>query len=150
MIQIKKIDSYPTYSKILPKQLNGMMCPLWKDYDEVKIVPRMVYAISILPRTVKGPYCHTKRRGLLCLIQGKAVFVYKSPEEDQFHVKEMDSKESLMMIEIPKNLEYAIIGLGAQESLFVNICDYPFIPGDNETTIPNFGGYDFSKWMKKQ
>ena len=150
MVQIKKIKSYPAYSKILPKQLNGVMSPLWNENDESGIIPKMVYVTTVLAGTTKGPYCHTKRRGCLFLISGKIIFLYKFPGEIQFHEEEVDSNENLMMIEVPKNLEYAIIGLGTQDALLVNICDYPFIAGDNETIIPDFGGYNFSKWTKKQ
>jgi len=119
---------------------NGFILPLWKDSDAMeKIQPRYVYFTTCDPGTDKGPYLHEKRRGLLCVIEGKILFVYK--DGDVFKEKLIDSDKNPTLIDIPSRTPYLIRNQFNNTAKLINICDYPWISGDTETVTPNFGDY---------
>ena len=111
------------------------MIPLWKDYDLVqKMRVRFVYYSTCAPKTEKGPYLHKKRRGLLTLLEGKAIFVYKVGKK--FKETKLDASKKITMLDIPKGIGYLIKNPYSAEAKFINICDYPWKPNENETVVP--------------
>ena len=143
MVKIYKIPKVKTKDKINGK-FNGLMIPIWKDYDPLlaggsKMKPRFVYFFTCAARSEKGPHLHKKRRGLLTLLEGKALFVYQVGKK--FKEIKLDAAKEAIMIDIPKGTGYLIKNLYSKEAKFVNICDYPWRPDDNETITPDFSGY---------
>jgi len=144
----KNLRRHETRQKIIEDRPNGFMLPLWNDSEDFPFDTRFIYATTCNPFTVKGPYCHTKRSGLLCVIFGKIVYVHKKPGEHFFQEEEIDADTNPVRFLIPVGEEYCFIGLGDKEALLINICDYPWKAGDNETLIPDFSEYHFEKWIK--
>ena len=119
---------------------NGIMMPLWKDYDPVApISPRYVYYTTCLAGENKGPYLHTKRRTLLNLVEGKIILAYQ--ENDNFKEIIIDSENNPLLFDIPAGIGYFIRNIYQTEAKMVNICDYPWREGDNETETPDFSAY---------
>ena len=119
------------------KTTSGLLAPLWKDYDPIpKIKPRYIYYTTCAAGATKGPYLHEKRRGLLALIEGKAVFIYKT--QRSFSKLYLDASKEVAMLDIPKKTAYLIKNPYKKESKFINICDYPWKKNDNETKTPNW------------
>lgn len=141
MITVRTIDKIQTKEKNGGRP-NGLMIPLWKDYDNIvpPMHPRFVYAMTCAPQSSKGPYLHTKRRGLLTLIQGSAVVVYQ--EENEFREIILNAMDGAAMLDIPMGTGYLIYNPSSDiEALFINICDYPWKKDDNETLTPDFRGW---------
>ena len=147
MIEVYDLEVFRTSSS-KSKVDNGLISPLWKDYDDPNnLAPRYVYYTTCSPKSIKGPYKHTKRAGLLCFISGKIIFVYK--ENNKFKEVEINTSKTPKKIYIPNNTEYVIINIGNNDAVAVNICNYPWIKDDNETITPNFSDYNFNKWGDK-
>lgn len=122
------------------KMVNGMMIPLWKDYDPGrKIKPRYIYYMTCSPGKSKGPYLHTKRRGLLTLIDGQATLVYRIDRE--FQELSMRAVRNAVMVDIPARVGYLIRNLSKIAAHFIIIGDYPWKKGEKETVTPDFHGY---------
>jgi hypothetical protein len=120
---------------------SGSLIPLWKDYDPGrKLKPRYIYYLACSPKRLKGPYLHTRRRGLLTLIGGGATLVYRTKTGFQELRLRADGPE-VPMIDIPSGVEYLILNPYKVEARFINICDYPWRKGDSETIIPDFHAY---------
>lgn len=118
---------------------NGILMPLWKDYDPIdSMTPRFVYYTTCLAGEDKGPYFHTKRRTLLNLVEGKIVFVYR--ENNLFKEIVVDS-DNPSLLDVPAGIGYLIRNPHSKEAKIVNICDYPWREGDNETQTPDFSDY---------
>lgn len=119
---------------------NGIMMPLWKDYDAIDLItPRFIYYTTCLAAEDKGPYLHTKRRTLLSLVEGKIIFVYL--DKNVFKDVMVDAGKDSMLFDIPAGIGYLIRNPYSAEAKMVNICDYPWREGDNETVIPDFSDY---------
>src|SRR3989344_3726820 len=139
MIKKNHIPKIETRDKITSRK-NGIMIPLWKDYDfRPAMNPRYVYFFTCASRAHKGPYLHKKRRGLLSLIEGKAIFVYKTGKK--FVEIKLDASRSATMLDITMGTGYLIKNPYSKEAKFLNICDYPWKPNENETIIPDFSGH---------
>lgn len=140
MIIVRDIEKIHTREKENGRE-NGFMIPLWKDYDDMPpIVPRFVYMMTCAPQSTKGPYLHTKRRGLLTLIEGSASVVYQ--EGGEFHEVILEATDHAKMLDIPTNVGYLVRNLSLDhQAVFVNICDYPWKKDDNETITPDFSGW---------
>ena len=140
MLTVRAIDKIETVEKE-SNRISGCMIPLWKDYDDmIPMHPRFVYAMTCAPQSTKGPYLHTKRRGLLTLIEGSAVIVYQEGKE--FHTIALHAMDSVAMLDIPAGIGHLIYNSSFDKSaLFVNICDYPWRKDDNETLTPDFSGW---------
>lgn len=122
---------------------NGILIPIWKDTDPIeKIHPRYIYFLTCGAGRMKGPYLHTKRRGLLTLIEGRALLVFM--HNGNFVEQRMDATKHAIVADIPAQESYCIMNPFKKEARFVNICNYPWKKGDTETTIP-----DFSEYFKK-
>lgn len=122
------------------KAVTGLLIPLWKDYEpNKKINPRYIYFLTCAPRSFKGPYLHTKRRGLLTLIEGRLSLIYKDGK--RFQEISLDARRQAVMADIPKMTAYLLKNPFSQEAKLVNICDYPWQPGDQETLEPDFPGF---------
>lgn len=124
------------------------MHPLWNE-GELQLDPKLVYAMSVLPGTIKGPYCHTQRRTVLTLMRGKVALVYKQHEREEFLDALIDADEVPHRIDIPPFWDHAIVGLPSKESFFVSLGDRPYIPGEQERLLADFSAYDFSKWLPR-
>ncbi len=146
MVSFRPLEVYASFSR-KPRVRSGSIIPLWKHYDESGLEARMVYAATCLPGNVKGPYRHTRRRGLLSVLKGKVAFVYR--ENGRFRDKVLSAGKQPVLVDIPPMQDYAIVGLGREESILVNVCDYAWREGDGETLTPDFSGYDFGKWRGK-
>lgn len=139
LIKKYKINKIETRDKISLKK-NGFMIPIWKDYDKIEqIKPRYVYYLTCAPQSIKGPYLHKKRRGLLTLLEGRIVLAYKSG--NKFNEVHMEAGDEAMMADIPKMVGYLIQNPYKKEARLLNICDYPWKKDDNETITPDFSGY---------
>jgi hypothetical protein len=124
----------------------GSLIPLWNVHEGRGLVPRFVYATTCLPGKVKGPYRHARRRGLLSILRGRVAFVYRVG--GRFRERVLVSKRPVM-VDIPPRQDYCIVGLGREEALLVNVCDYAWRKGDGEASVPDFRGYNFAKWSVK-
>jgi len=136
---VSRIESFPSLQKSFTPQQSGVMIPLYFEDETFKI--KYVYAGTVFSRALKGPYLHTIRSGNLILLKGEILVVHQ--EENTFCE---DYLTPLMTITLPVNVGYCIIGLGKETSTFINLCDYSWKPGDLETIVPDFSGYDFKKW----
>lgn len=118
----------------------GLLIPLWKDYEAgKKIRPRYIYFMSCAPKSFKGPYLHTKRRGFLTLIEGRLLLVYK--DGTRFKKIFLNADRQAMMVDMPKNTAYLMENPFKKEAQLINICDYPWKKGDHETVEPDFSKY---------
>lgn len=134
-----RVASIPTLNK-KTGNINGMLVPLWKDYDPIeKLVPRYVYYTTCNPGEDKGPYLHKNRRTLLALVEGKAVFVYKDGKK--FSEIVLNADENITMLDVPRGMGYLIRNTHDSIARLINICDYPWREGDDETESPNFKEY---------
>ena len=145
MVSFRSLEVHATHAKG-GRARSGAMIPLWNEREGRGLVPRMVYATTCLPGKVKGPYRHSRRRGLLSILRGRVAFVYRAG--GRFRERVLDSRRPLL-VDIPPRLVYCIVGLGKEESLLVNMCDYAWRKGDGESSEPDFGAYDFAKWSGK-
>lgn len=119
---------------------NGFILPLWKDYDEIEeIAPRYIYFTTCEPGFDKGPYFHTKRRGLITLLEGRILFIYK--EHGVYRERLIDAEKAYTLIDIPAKTPYLIRNNSQKTAKLINICDYPWKKGDDETIVPDFGDY---------
>jgi len=125
--------------KLNPDRFSGYMIPIW-NVLQTPFECKYIYSITTEPGAVKGPYCHTIRNGIMTLVEGKAVVIYKDSDGYQ----EVWLLENYEQIEIPANTEYCIIGQGTGSAVLVNICDHPWQPGDDETYVPDFDDLDFT------
>lgn len=138
MITIKEIEKIKTAGS--NNQINGIFIPLWKDYDhQPALQPRFVYFTSCLPHCRKGPYLHTKRRGLLTLIEGKIIFVYQN--KNNFEKIPLTAQEKAVLIDIPAQVGYLLDNPYNEEAKLINICDHPWRADNQETIIPDFKNY---------
>ena len=139
MVKVYKIAKVKTKDKT-KGAVNGLIIPIWKDYDPMpKMKPRFVYFFTCAAFSEKGPHLHKKRRGLLTLLEGKALFIYQAGKN--FKKIVLDSSKEAIMVDIPKGVGYLIKNPYSKEAKFVNICDYPWRPNDNETITPDFSRY---------
>lgn len=135
MLSVINLERFQTKNG---NKLSGEITPLWKDYA-IPMTARYVYFTTIFPNTSKGAYQHTKRRGLLCVVSGKLKFIYK--KNNKYLEIDIDGDRRPKMIDIPSNTQYLIKGMGEKPSLIINICDYAWREGDNETLKPDFSDY---------
>lgn len=135
---IYRIESFPSLQKHFSPCQSGTMIPL---FSGVGI--KYVYAGTIYPGVTKGPYQHTIRNGKLCLLSGEMLLVHKQPNEIKFCE---DYMVPLNACDLSRDDQYCLIGLGKEPALFVNMCDYAWQPGDNETIVPDFSSYNFAQW----
>lgn len=142
---IHSIECFPSLQKTLSPQQNGEMIPLFHG-DESSFNISYVYAMTLFPRTLKGPYQHKKRSAKLYLLSGKALLVHRDPK---IGIYCEDYLVPTSTVFLPVEEEYCLIGMGQDVSMFINLCDHPWRPAELETTVPNFSDYDFSKWGLK-
>jgi hypothetical protein len=117
------------------------MVPLYPNLISSSFEVKYIYSGTVFSRALKGPYLHTKRSGNLILLEGEILVVHQ--DKDSFCE---DYLLPFTQIQLLVNTGYCIIGLGKQTSTFINICNYAWEPGDNETIVPDFSNYDFKKW----
>ena len=55
--------------------INGELTVIWRDWDEIINVPKMVYVNSVNPKQVKGPHLHQNRTTYFYCIDGKIVII---------------------------------------------------------------------------
>ena len=119
---------------------NGILVPFWKDYDAIeKLLPRYVYYTTCLPGEDKGPYLHKKRRTLVALVEGRILFVHK--DGGKFFEIDLNADESTTVLDVPCKTGYLIRNKSGAIARLINICDYPWLEGDNETESPDFKEY---------
>ncbi len=90
------------------------------------------------------------------MLEGKAIFIYKIGEKLKAPLSsrrnvgisakalkeiKLDASREAVMIDVPKGIGYLIKNPYLKEAKFINICDYPWRAGDNETITPDFEGY---------
>lgn len=140
IVTVHTIEKIPTGEKRNGRP-SGIMIPIWKDYDPIpRIVPRFVYMMTCAPGRQKGPYLHTKRRGLLTLAEGRVRLVYQ--EGHTFREVDMDAGEKAVMADISAGTGYLIKNPSPdREAVFIVICDYPWRKADQEMVVPDFSGY---------
>lgn len=121
-------------------RINGTLMPLWKDYDPLPaMAPRYIYYATCRAGEEKGPYLHTKRRTLLNLVEGRIILAYR--EAEVFKETEVNADSHPVLFDIPAGVGYLIRNASKDDAKMVNICDYPWKEGDNETEVPDFSGY---------
>ncbi len=117
-----------------------MLMPLWKDYDSLPaMTPRYVYYATCRAGEEKGPYLHRKRRTLLNLVEGRIILAYR--EAEVFKETEVNADSHPVLFDIPAGVGYLIRNPFKDDAVMVNICDYPWKEGDNETEAPDFSDY---------
>ena len=138
---VSKIESFPSLQKSFTPQQSGVMIPLYSNLTDPFFAVKYIYAGTVFSRALKGPYLHTKRSGNLILLEGEILLVHQNGNSFC-----EDYLIPFTQIQLPVNTGYCIIGLGKETSTFINICNYAWQPGDQETIVPDFSNYDFKKW----
>ena len=92
IIQLEKHDT----RDINDSQVNGELTVIWRDWDEIINVPKMVYVNSVNPKQVKGPHLHENRTTYFYCIDGKIVLIIQDKKGD-FHEIELDSAKPILV-----------------------------------------------------
>jgi hypothetical protein len=141
--KLQRVESFPSLQKLFTPQQSGTMTPLWNANNEEPFEVKYIYEGTLYPRTTKGPYKHTIRSGHLFFLSGEALIVHRPHGLNKYCE---DYLVPRTRIALPVNEEYCLIGLGNTESIFINICNYAWLPGDRETVVPDFSTYNFAQW----
>ena len=80
IIQLEKHDT----KDVNDSHVNGELTVIWRDWDEIINVPKMVYVNSVNPKQVKGPHLHENRTTYFYCVDGKIVLIIQDKKGD-FH-----------------------------------------------------------------
>ena len=102
---ISKIDSFPSLQKSFTPQQSGLMIPLYSDQIDAPFEIKYIYAGTIFPRTIKGPYLHTIRSGRLTVLDGEILVVHELNDKKLCE----DYLTPMTQIYLHANLGYCLI-----------------------------------------
>ena len=124
--------------------VNGELTVVWRDWDKIINVPKMVYVNSIDPKQVKGPHLHQNRTTYFYCIDGKIVIIIQD-KKGEFHEIELDSEKPIL-VSVSNGIAAAIVNLGNNVAKVLVLADIAWKPNDNEMKNIKFEDYDWNKW----
>ncbi len=140
IIQLEKHDT----KAINDSHVNGELTVIWRDWDEIINVPKMVYVNSVNPKQVKGPHLHENRTTYFYCIDGKIVLIIQDKKGD-FHEIEADSEKPIL-VSVSNGIAAAIVNPSNNIAKVLVLADIAWKPNDNEMKNIKFENYDWNKW----
>ena len=140
IIRLEKHDT----KDINDSHVNGELTVIWRDWDEIINVPKMVYLNSVNPKQVKGPHLHENRTTYFYCIDGKIVLIIQDKKGD-FHEIELDSAKPIL-VSVLNGVGAAIVNPSNNVAKVLVLADIAWKPNDNEMKNIKFENYDWNKW----
>lgn len=133
----KKLTWFDSVQKTGEQLNSGKLISLFNVLDSPTFEPNYIYSITVPCGRVKGPYIHSLRTTLCSLLSGEVDLIYKV--EDKYEVININTS---LQVVIPPKVGFCLLGK-SNNSLIVNICDYPWYPETKECLVPDFDGCPF-------
>ena len=143
IIELEKHDT----KAINDSHVNGELTVIWRDWDEIINVPKMVYVNSVNPKQVKGPHLHENRTTYFYCIDGELIIIIKDTE-NAYHEIKINSKEPVL-VEVSKGIASALINPSDKIVRVLVLADVAWRPDENEMLNVKFQDYDWNKWKKE-
>ncbi len=140
IIRLEKHDT----RDINNSHVNGELTVIWRDWDKIINVPKMVYVNSVNPKQVKGPHLHENRTTYFYCIDGKIVLIIQDKKGD-FHEIELDSAKPIL-VSVLNGVSAAIVNPSNNVAKVLVLADIAWKPNDNEMKNIKFEDYDWNKW----
>ena len=140
IIQLEKHDT----KAVNDSHVNGELTVIWRDWDGIINVPKMVYVNSVNPKQVKGPHLHENRNTYFYCIDGKIVLIIKDKNEN-YHEIESDSEKPIL-VSVSNGIAAAIVNPSNNIAKVLVPADIAWKPNDNEMKNIKFENYDWNKW----
>ena len=140
IIRLEKHDT----KDVNDSHVNGELTVIWRDWDEIINVPKMVYVNSVNPKQVKGPHLHENRTTYFYCIDGKIVLIIQDKKGD-FHEIELDSVKPIL-VSVLNGVGAAIVNPSNNVAKVLVLADIAWKPNDNEMKNIKFEDYDWNKW----
>ncbi len=140
IFQLEKHDT----KDVNDSHVNGELTVIWRDWDEIINVPRMVYVNSVDPKQVKGPHLHENRTTYFYCTDGKIVLIIQDKKGD-FHEIELDSAKPIL-VSVLNGVGAAIVNPSNNVAKVLVLADIAWKPNDNEMKNIKFEDYDWNKW----
>ena len=140
IIQLEKHDT----KAVNDSHVNGELTVIWRDWDGIINVPKMVYVNSINPKQVKGPHLHENRTTYFYCVDGKIVLIIQDKKGD-FHEIEADSEKPIL-VSVSNGIAAAIVNPSNNIAKVLVLADIAWKPNDNEMKNIKFENYDWNKW----
>jgi len=140
IIQLEKHDT----RDVNDSHVNGELTVIWRDWDEIINVPKMVYVNSVNPKQVKGPHLHENRTTYFYCVDGKMVLIIQDKKGD-FHEIELDSAKPIL-VSVSNGVGAAIVNPSNNVAKILVLADIAWKPNDNEMKNIKFEDYDWNKW----
>ena len=140
IIRLEKHDT----KAINDSHVNGELTVIWRDWDKIINVPKMVNVNSVNPKQVKGPHLHENRTTYFYCIDGKIVLIIQDKKGD-FHEIEADSEKPIL-VSVSNGIAAAIVNPSNNIAKVLVLADIAWKPNDNEMKNIKFEDYDWNKW----
>ena len=140
IFQLEKHDT----KDVNDSHVNGELTVIWRDWDEIINVPKMVYVNSVNPKQVKGPHLHENRTTYFYCVDGKIVIIIQDKKGD-FHEIELDSAKPIL-VSVLNGVSAAIVNPSNNVAKVLVLADIAWKPNDNEMKNIKFEDYDWNKW----
>jgi len=140
IIRLEKHDT----KDVNDSRVNGELTVIWRDWDEIINVPKMVYVNSVNPKQVKGPHLHENRTTYFYCVNGKIVLIIQDKKGD-FHEIELDSVKPIL-VSVSNGIAAAIVNPNNNIAKVLVLADIAWKPNDNEMKNIKFEDYDWNKW----
>ena len=140
IIQLEKHDT----KAVNDSHVNGELTVIWRDWDEIINVPKMIYVNSVNPKQVKGPHLHENRTTYFYCVNGKIVLIIQDKKGD-FHEIELDSVKPIL-VSVSNGIAAAIVNPNNNIAKVLVLADIAWKPNDNEMKNIEFEDYDWNKW----
>ena len=140
IIRLEKHDT----KDINDSHVNGELTVIWRDWDEIINVPKMVYVNSVDPKQVKGPHLHENRITYFYCTDGKIVLIIQD-KKGEFHEIEADSEKPIL-VSVSNGIAAAIVNPSNNIAKVLVLADIAWKPNDNEMKNIKFEDYDWNKW----
>ena len=140
IIQLEKHDT----KAVNDSHVNGELTVIWRDWDGIINVPKMVYVNSVNPKQVKGPHLHENRTTYFYCIDGKIVLIIQD-KKGNFHEIEADSEKPIL-VSVSNGIAAAIVNPSNNIAKVLVLADIAWKPNDNEMKNIKFEDYDWNKW----
>ena len=140
IFQLEKHDT----KDVNDSHVNGELTVIWRDWDEIINVPKMVYVNSVNPKQVKGPHLHENRTTYFYCIDGKIVLIIQD-KKGNFHEIEADSEKPIL-VSVSNGIAAAIVNPSNNIAKVLVLADIAWKPNDNEMKNIKFEDYDWNKW----
>ena len=140
IIQLEKHDT----KAVNDSHVNGELTVIWRDWDGIINVPKMVYVNSVNPKQVKGPHLHENRTTYFYCIDGKIVLIIQD-KKGEFHEIEADSEKPIL-VSVSNGIAAAIVNPSNNVAKVLVLADIAWKPNDNEMKNIKFEDYDWNKW----